>query len=217
MLQPMAAGATSPADPSTSFADKDALSRTPYIYLVPCGVDSMRSPPLGDRSTVRTWSVEDQAIPLPFNIGNTDFSTSNSWQASDSLSEPAFTIRKHQAFRAVPGGTNFSDDPGFTNARLIGRSVWNSRWKIVIPGQTLLNDPNKGMETFLKTVRDIQLTSKLTPTPVTNESTQTTLTYRRLANSGRVRARFSASPFPHLLRHSARRTRASRSTRAPPR
>ena len=151
------AGATSPADPSTSFADKDALSRTPYIYLVPCGVDSMRSPPLGDRSTVRTWSVEDQAIPLPFNIGNTDFSTSNSWQASDSLSEPAFTIRKHQAFRAVPGGTNFSDDPGFTNARLIGRSVWNSRWKIVIPGQTLLNDPNKGMETFLKTVRDIQL------------------------------------------------------------
>ncbi len=151
------AGASSPPEPSTGFADKDALSRTPYIYLVPCGVDSMRSPPLGDRSTVRTWSVEDQAIPLPFNIGNTDFSTSKSWQSSDSLSETAFTIRKHQAFRAVPGGTNFSDDPGFTNARLIGRSVWNSRWKIVIPGQTLLNDPNKGMETFLKTVRDIQL------------------------------------------------------------
>jgi hypothetical protein len=45
----------------------------------------------------------------------------------------------------------------FTNNRLIGRSVWNSQWKIVIPGQALLNNPDEGLERFIRTVRDIQL------------------------------------------------------------
>ena len=34
----------------------------------------------------------------------------------------------------------------FTNARLIGRSVWNSQWKIVIPAHTLLKDEQQGIE-----------------------------------------------------------------------
>ena len=150
-------GATSPSSPGTGFSDPQSLSATPYIYLIPAGVDSMRSPPLGDTSTVRTWQVQDQAIPLPFNIGNSDYSSNAAWTSADSLSEPAFAIRKHQAFRAVPTGTNFPSDPGFTNARLIGRSVWNSEWKIVIPGNTLLNDPAKGAQIFLSTVKDIRL------------------------------------------------------------
>jgi hypothetical protein len=150
-------GASSPSSPDSSFGDSDALSATPYIYLIPVGADSMRSPPLGDVSQIRTWSVQDQAIPLPFNIANSDYSTQPAWVSAASLSEPAFTIRKHQAFRAVPEGTNFQNGVGFTNSRLIGRSVWNSEWKIVIPGDTLLNDPNLGIETFLNTVKDIKL------------------------------------------------------------
>ena len=117
----------------------------------------MRSPPLGDVSSIRTWAVQDQAIPLPFNIGNSDYSTQPAWVSAASLSEPAFTLRKHQAFRAVPDGANFQGTTGFTNARLIGRSAWNSQWKIVIPGNTLLSDPNLGLEIFLKTVKDIKL------------------------------------------------------------
>lgn len=148
-------GATSPAPPNPDFTDPNALSATPYIYLVPAGADSLRAPPLGDSSAVRTWQVEDQAIPLPFDIGGTDFATRRTFVSSDSLSEPPFAIRKHQAFRAVPGDTVFKTDTGFTNARLIGRSVWNSRWKLVIPGHTLLSDPNKGIDTFSKTVKDI--------------------------------------------------------------
>jgi hypothetical protein len=150
-------GATSPEDPNTSFGSEDALSATPYIYLIPAGADSMRAPPLGDTSTVRTWSVQDQAIPLPFNIANSDFSSQPAWVSAASLSEPAFTLRKHQAFRAVPAGTNFQGGSGFTNSRLIGRSAWNSQWKIVIPGNTLLSDPNLGINTFIKTVKDIKL------------------------------------------------------------
>ena len=57
----------------------------------------------------------------------------------------------------MPDGTVFSEDAGFTNARLVGRSVWNSRWKIIIPGQTLLADPKNGMQIFIDTVKDIKL------------------------------------------------------------
>lgn len=151
------AGGQSPPDPDLGFLDPDALSATPYIYLIPAGVDSMRSPPLGDVSAVRTWTVNDQAIPLPFNIGNTDFATNDLFISNESLSEEPFVLRKHQAFRAVPAGTVFSSAPGFTNSRLIGRSVWNSNWKLVIPGKTLRANPDIGLDVFLKTVTDIKL------------------------------------------------------------
>ena len=150
-------GATSPGDPNTGFTSLNALSATPYIYLIPAGADTLRAPPLGDVYTRRTWSVEDQAIPLPFNIANSNFSTNRSFISANSLSEPVYTVRKHQAFRAVPDGVNFSSDPGFTNSRLIGRSVWNTRWKLIIPGNTLLADPNQGLQTFIDTVTDIKL------------------------------------------------------------
>ena len=149
------AGGASPPDPNLGFLDPNALSATPYVYLIAAGEDSMRSPAIGDLSTVRTWQVEDQAIPLPFDIGGADIGN-NIFTPGQSLSE-TFTIRKHQAFRAVPDGTVFSSAPGFTNSRLIGRSVWNSRWKLVIPARTLLADPVKGMQIFQATVKDIKI------------------------------------------------------------
>ena len=152
-------GGTSPADPYTAYTSATALSATPYVYLIPAGMDSMRSP-LGGGSVVRTWAVRDQAIPLPFNIGGGDFTTAKTWSSDQSLTE-AFSLRQHQAFRAVPDGTVFNSAPstalGFTNARLVGRSVWNSKWKIIIPGKTLLSDPNQGIQVFTDTVKDIKL------------------------------------------------------------
>ncbi|EDY83099.1 hypothetical protein VDG1235_2723 [Verrucomicrobiia bacterium DG1235] len=150
-------GALSPSDPNLGFNGPNSLSATPYIYLIPAGTDMMRSPPLGDTETVRAWSVQDQAIPLPFNVADSDYSTEPAWVSAASLSEPPFMLRKHQAFRAVPEGTVFNSAPGFTNSRLIGRSVWNTRWKIVIPGTTLLNDPIEGLQIFKDTVKDIEL------------------------------------------------------------
>jgi hypothetical protein len=148
-------GATSPSDPYTSFTDSTALSGTPYVYLVPAGVDSLRSP-LEKGTVVRTWSIVDQAIPLPFNISQQNYASAKTWTSSDSLTEN-FVLRQHQAFRAVPAGSVFSSDPGFTNGRLIGRSVWNSRWKLIIPGETLLSDPKRGMQIFSDSVKDIQV------------------------------------------------------------
>jgi len=161
------AGATSPADPSSWYLDPLGLASTPYVYLIPVGVDSMRTPPLGDASNIRTWSVDDLAIPMPFNIGASELSTRALWQSGDSLTEPLFAIRKHQAFRPVSTTAAFSSNlygtsgtlqrSPFTNNRLVGRSVWNSLWKLVIPGRTLLNDPNQGLDRFIQTVTDVKL------------------------------------------------------------
>lgn len=45
----------------------------------------------------------------------------------------------------------------YTNTRLIGRSVWNTRWKIVIPAYTLLTNEQDGLDRFVASVKDIQL------------------------------------------------------------
>jgi Putative Ig domain len=157
-------GGFSPPDPTL---DPNGLAATPYVYLIPVGTDSMRSPPLGDVSTIRTWNVHDVTIPLPFNISASDFSSAPFYTANDSLSEPLFSIRKFQAFRPVStvaafnlnlyGGNGGLAPSEYTNSRLIGRSVWNSQWKLVIPGKTLLNDPNEGLERFIQTVKDVKL------------------------------------------------------------
>jgi len=161
------AGASSPGEPTLHAFNPNALSANPYIYLIPVGVDSMRTPPLGDASTIRTWSVDDVTIPLPFNIGASEFSSKKLFQASDSLSEPLFSTRKHQAFRPVSTVSSFSGDlyggsgqlkpSQYTNRRLIGRSVWNSQWKLIIPGRTLLNNPQEGLDRFIQSVTDVKL------------------------------------------------------------
>lgn len=164
-------GMDNPTDSGTNGAgnttDPNALAATPYVYLIPCGADSMRSPPLGDTSTIRSWNVDDVAIPLPFNIGASDFSSAPFYTAADSLSEPLFAVRKQQAFRPVSttaafttsiyGATGSLQPSQYTNQRLIGRSVWNSRWKLIIPGRALLADPNQGLARFINTVKDVHL------------------------------------------------------------
>ena len=160
------AGGYSPPDPSTTFLGSRSLAATPGIYLIPVGVDAMRSPPLGDASEIRTWNVNDVAIPLPFNIGGSDLSTKALWQSHESLTEQLFSIRKHQAFRPVSTTAAFGNDvyfgntlrlSQFTNTRLIGRSVWNTKWKLVIPGHKLHGDPNEGLDRFIQSVKDIKL------------------------------------------------------------
>ncbi|MBG90133.1 MAG: hypothetical protein CMO80_24990, partial [Verrucomicrobiales bacterium] len=96
------------------------------------------------------------------NIGQSDLSTKALWQSADSLTEQLFTIRKHQAFRPVSTTGVFSQNgqltpTGYTNNRLIGRSVWNSKWKLVIPGRTLLANSEEGLDRFIRTVTDIKI------------------------------------------------------------
>jgi hypothetical protein len=152
-----ATGSPSAAGPASNAPN--ALSATPYVYLIPTGMDVMRTPPLGDTSITREFAVQDYALPLPFNIGNSQFSNVSFWTGNDTLTEDFLTPRKHQAFRAVDHPFYFFMPltADFTSRRLVGRSVWNTGWKLVIPANTLLNNTSDGLSRFLKSVRDIKL------------------------------------------------------------
>jgi hypothetical protein len=156
-MDPYAIGTPGAAGPASS--SPNALSATPYAYLIPTGNDLMRAPPLGDTNVIRSWTVRDQALPLPKNLGATAFSALQFFTPQGTLNEQLWITRKHQAFRAVDDPAYFySSMPAeFTNSRLIGRSVWNTRWKIVIPAYSLLSDEQAGLDRFIQSVSDIKL------------------------------------------------------------
>jgi len=146
--------------PTLNSANKSfILSATPYVYLIPCGNDVMRAPPLGDTDTIRSWTIQDQAMPLPYNLGASDFNSTQFFGANSTLSSQPWVIRKHQAFRAVAEEGLFKGSAPleYSSSRLIGRSVWNTRWKIVIPAINLLTDEPTALSRFVGSVTDVQL------------------------------------------------------------
>ncbi len=140
------------------FSDYDTagLSSTPRIYLVPVGVDILRSPS-GDGFARREWQVVDQKLPVPFTIGASDL-TNDSWiPRNDSLSGEMAATRKFSSFRAYHDSGFFVEDETISDSRLIGRSVWNTSWLMIIPGGSLLHDQDAGLENFINSVSDIKL------------------------------------------------------------
>ncbi len=156
-MDPFAIGTPGAGGPASS--DPNALAATPYVYLIPAGVDTMLAPPLGDTGEARSWAVKDQAIPLPFDLGRNEFASTQFFTPQGTLNEKLWITRKHQAFRPVNDAAFFySSIPGeFTNSRLVGRSAWNSQWKIVIPAYTMLNKEDDALNRFVRSVSDLQL------------------------------------------------------------
>lgn len=130
------------------------LSNTPRVYLVPAGNDFMRSPS-GNLAT-REWSIIDQKIPVPFPIGAAQLSSAE-WLPMNNLSDEFGDIRRFSSFRAYHDPGSFTPAETSSDTRLIGRSVWNSKWMLIIPGGTLLNDANAGLDTFINSVKDIKV------------------------------------------------------------
>jgi len=132
------------------------LSQTPRVFLVPAGADILRSPSGSDLET-RQWRVVDQKIPLPFPIGFSSL-TSPSWiPMNDSLSDNFADIRRFSSFRAYHDSGAFDSDETVNDSRLIGRSVWNTDWMLIIPGGTFLFDADNGLDTFINSVGDIKI------------------------------------------------------------
>jgi hypothetical protein len=156
-MDPFAFGTPNAGGPASG--SPNALSATPYVYLIPCGNDVLLAPAFGDTNITRTWLVNDQALPLPYNLGATDFNTTQFYTANGTLNEQPWIIRKHQAFRPVNDPAFFySNIPTeFTSSRLVARSVWNTQWKLVIPAYTLLNNESEGLNRFVRSVKDIKL------------------------------------------------------------
>ena len=43
------------------------------------------------------------------------------------------------------------------DSRLVGRSVWNTRWLLIIPGGTLSANGEDGLDRFIQDVSDVKL------------------------------------------------------------
>lgn len=139
------------------------LRDDPRVYLIPVGSDMMRSPRVNFFDSInftREWKVQDQWLPAPFPI-----SSKNDPRLSPASWIPQYDIQLLQGFglsqmaeiRAHPSfeawhdsrtGVNASD-PQFQSARLIGRSVWNTQWILIIPAVNLLNDRQEGLQRFI--------------------------------------------------------------------
>jgi len=137
--------------------DNSGLSLTPRIYLIPVGSDIMRSP-TGGPLDIRTWRVVDQALPVPFPLGTSTLASPSYIPANNSLSGTLDSIRQFSSFLGYVDQGNVVDPTEVTtDSRLIGRSVWNTEWMLIIPGGTLLNDPNQGLNAFINSVSDIKI------------------------------------------------------------
>lgn len=138
---------------SASFTS--GLSETPRVYLVPAGTDVMMYPSDTDLG-VRMWNVLDQKIPVPFPVLQSNLDD-NTWRPLDTLGGTEGEIRKFSSFRAYPDSGSFDQSEMTFDSRLVGRSVWNSRWLLIIPGSTLKANSAEGLQTFIDNVSDIKL------------------------------------------------------------
>ena len=136
--------------------DGGGMSMTPRVYLVPVGADVLRSPN-GSNFETRLWRVVDQKIPLPFPIQQNQLQDPKYSPMLDQSGGSFVEIRKFSSLRAYHDGGNFDPSEASSDSRLVGRSVWNTQWMMVIPGGTLLNDKTKGLDTFINSVSDIKL------------------------------------------------------------
>lgn len=124
-----------------------ALASTPHVYLIPVGEDVMRSPSanVGD---IRQWKIFDQALPVPFPLSGTSLNDP-AWVPGNELPEQMENIRLYPEFRAYTDSGVFDPSQMISSYRLIGRSVWNTRWLLIIPAGELLSDRNEAIQRFI--------------------------------------------------------------------
>ena len=134
------------------------LATAPRIYLVPAGADSLK---LADSPfpVERRWNVVEQRIPPPHVINSSNLEDSSYIPSVDSPSGSFAEIRRFGDFRAYPDAGSSAVDSGELSgdSRLIGRSIANSRWLLIIPGATLHSDAEYGLAQFIENVSDIKL------------------------------------------------------------
>ena len=128
--------------------NETGLSNTPRVYLLPVGMDIMRSP-TGDTLATREWRVVDQRLPEPFPIGASDLTNPEWIPINDSLSGTYADIRRSSSYRAYHDSGEYDPAQTASDTRLVGRSVWNTDWMLVIPGGTLNYLPDEGLDRLI--------------------------------------------------------------------
>ena len=132
-------------------ATVDGLAAEPNVYLVPTGRDYMRAPAGTHRETI-AFNVVDQVLPLPYAVGSTQLDDDD-WVATvaglDGTVDSFATIRRHST---LPVGPRVD-----ATTRLVGRSVWNDGWILVIPATAMHGNADTAKRLFLQGVTDIRL------------------------------------------------------------
>ncbi len=139
------------------------LSRTPRVYLIPAGTDIMTVPNSPSHET-REWSVRDYLVPVPFPASTASLGNPNWKPGIDSITDSSGTLGNIRQFSSFKAMGFASADPADVDAsaltydsRLIGRSVWNRNWLLIIPGATFHANAQTGLNTFINSVSDISL------------------------------------------------------------
>ena len=143
-----------------TISGSNALTCSPYVYLIPVGDDVLRSPDVG---TPRQWHILDQQLPVPFPLSPGSPGGLNWIPINDTLGNNLAAIRKFDLFLAgISPRPAPCPDVGFTgSSRLIGRSVWNTKWMLIIPAGGLGGTTfDEGLRRFVNSVGDISLEFK---------------------------------------------------------
>jgi hypothetical protein len=136
---------------NTNSSAGGGLANQPRVYIVPAGADIVRAPTV-EGNQYRIWNVLDQALPLPYNIGAGDMNDPNWIAANDSLSGSLAQIRRYPSLRAYHDA-GYNESQLTYNSRLVGRSVWNTQWYLIIPAGTLLDDRTEALYRFIDGAR----------------------------------------------------------------
>jgi hypothetical protein len=127
------------------------LANTPQVYVIPVGADLMRTSPdaFGVRRS-REWKVFDQKLPKPFQFNTRVLEDNLAWISfTDTMVEELADLRQFQSFRAYHDSGMFDPEETISNSRLIGRSVWNDRWLLIIPAGALYSDRQEALLRFI--------------------------------------------------------------------
>ena len=92
----------------------------------------------------------EKVLPVPFPIGENELADASWIPSLDTLSEQLTAIRRFGRFRAYHDSGEFNADEVHRDSRLIGRSVWNRRWLLIIPASTLSSDREEGLARFIE-------------------------------------------------------------------
>ena len=136
--------------------DNSNLSETPRMYLFPTCMDVMLVPDSTELET-REWTVVDQKLPIPLPVIGSDLNNPDWIPSLDSLDGSMNKIRRFSSFRAYHDSGYFDANEMSFESRLVGRSVWNTQWMIIIPGGVFHYDQDFGLETFIEHVNDIKV------------------------------------------------------------
>jgi len=129
--------------------NSQVLIATPAAFLIPAGADILRSPVLS-RET-REWKILDQIVPVP-HLGSENFTLP--------MSDPDFSPIVHSMGGSFIDVRRYADRPAIhtgnvelqltNNSQHIGRSVWNTRWVLIIPAVRLNSDRELGLDLFIE-------------------------------------------------------------------